>query len=415
MKIKLMVIEGPHRGAEFEFETHATFLVGRSAEAHLRLTEDGYFSRNHFLLELNPPRCYLRDLGSRNGTNVNGRKVQEAFLQDGDVISGGSTRIRVCVVPDVASDSTVAYAQSAPVARLSPDGSKAHAAADRLPAGTPLLPGYEIVRTLGRGSMGVVYLARHQATGRLVALKVMTPQSSAGVRELQVFLREASILSRLDHPRIVRFLEMGLTTQEYFYFAMEYVEQVELDNRLARLPTPARIGMACDLIAQILTGLTYAHELGFVHRDIKPSNILVCQEGANLGAKLADFGLAKNFEHAGFSGITRQGQLIGTIAFMAPEQAVDACHTAPSVDIYGAGATLYEFLTGESPHTFPSGRDPLLVLMEDPPVPLHERCPAIPEGLCELVHRALARKPAERFPSAAALLDALLPHAGRLC
>jgi serine/threonine-protein kinase len=100
---------------------------------------------------------------------------------------------------------------------------------------------------------------------------------------------------------------------------------------------------------------------------------------------------------------------------MAPEQAVDACHTAPSVDIYGAGATLYEFLTGESPHTFPIGRDPLLVLMEDPPVPLHERCPAIPEGLCELVHRALARKPADRFPSAAALLDALLPHAGRLC
>ncbi len=195
----LEVLEGPHRDARFLFTRHQTFLVGRVKTAHLSLPDDRYFSRHHFLLEFNPPRCLLRDLGSRNGTLVNGAKVQEAFLKDGDIIGGGRTRIRFSVslptAPALEIDSGPAFLADQP----------------------PVVPGHELLRPLGRGGMGMVHLARKSASGELVAVKLILPDAAASAQAVQFFLREVSILSQLAHPRIVRFREVGIAGKHFFW------------------------------------------------------------------------------------------------------------------------------------------------------------------------------------------------------
>jgi serine/threonine-protein kinase len=389
-RLVLEVIAGPHQGARFEFDRHDTFLVGRAPTAHLQLLDDAYFSRHHLLLEFNPPRCYLRDLGSSNGTCVNGRKVADCFLRDGDIISGGKTRIRFSLV-----GAAPAPPPEAPAAGKDP--------------AVPSVPGYEVLRSLGRGGMGAVYLARRPADGELCAVKLILPEAAADERALQRFLREVRVLSKLEHPRIVRFREMGLAEGQFF-FAMDYVETIDVPERLARFPEAGRARVVCALACQVLEGLNYAHAQGFIHRDIKPANILVSEREHRWYARLADFGLAKNFENAGLSGMTHDGHLVGTLPFMAPEQIISARDARPAVDIYAVGATLYHLLAGRFPHDFGKRKDRLAVILEDTPVPLAQVCPAAPAGLAEVVHRALAKDPNGRFPDAEAMRQALLPH-----
>ncbi len=424
MKITLDVLSGPHQGARFEFDQHATFLVGRGPSAHLRLADDRHFSRHHFLLEANPPQCYLRDLSSTNGTIVNSRRVQEAYLGHGDIIEGGNTRILFTVQDQSRPSHTVSTATpgaatvgvtpsaaataSSPARCMSkPDGRKSPGVPADL---TPRVPGYEFIRKLGQGGMGAVYLARQQPTGRPYALKVIVPESAADEKAMAMFLREVSVLSRLDHPRIVRFHEMGLA-QGQFYFAMEYIETIDYASILTPTPGRGHIRAACTLVCQVLAGVSHAHERGFVHRDIKPSNLLVGREGTKFAAKLADFGLAKSFENAGFSGITRDGQALGTLAYMAPEQVVDARRATPSVDIYSAGATLYSLVAGRPPHGSLQSNDLILAILERVPERLDGVNASVPRELALVVERALALDPAERFPSARELREALLPFA----
>jgi serine/threonine-protein kinase len=167
----------------------------------------------------------------------------------------------------------------------------------------------------------------------------------------------------------------------------------------------------CGLICQALEGLSYAHLRGFVHRDIKPSNILISEADGKLQAHLADFGLAKNYQNAGFSGITHKGQVVGTTAFLPPEQIFGGAAARPSGDIYAVGATLYFFLANRLPYDFHPGKDQLAVILEDDPVPLTQACPAVPGPLAEVVHQVLAKDPDNRFASADALRQALLPFA----
>lgn len=424
MKITLDVVAGPHQGTSFEFDQHATFLVGRGPAAHLRLADDRYFSRHHLLLELNPPCCFLRDLSSTNGTIVNSRRVREAYLGDGDIIEGGNTRIKFtvngenppsrAVAPATAAAATDQGSANATVMASSqaPSMSATDSPEPSAPRTdlTPQVHGYEFLRKLGRGGMGAVYLVRQQATGRHYALKVIVPESASSDRAMAMFLREISVLSRLDHPRIVRFHEMGLA-QGQFYFAMEYVETIDLAAILSAQPARDQIRAACRLVCQVLAGLSHAHERGFVHRDIKPSNLLVGHEGTKLGAKLADFGLAKNFENAGFSGMTRDGQVLGTLAYMAPEQVIDARRATPSVDIYSAAATLYSLLAGRPPHGSRNANELILAILEKLPPPLDRINPSVSRALAGVIERALAIDPRDRYPTARDLRDALSPFA----
>jgi eukaryotic-like serine/threonine-protein kinase len=225
---------------------------------------------------------------------------------------------------------------------------------------------------------------------------------------MALFLREVSVLSRLDHTRIVRFHEMGIA-QGQFYFAMEYVPTVDYRSILGSHPDRDRIRVACALMRHVLAGLGHAHERGFVHRDIKPSNLLVGREGTKLTVKLADFGLAKSFENAGFSGMTRDGATMGTLSYMAPEQVIDARRATPSVDIYSVGAALYSLVANRPPHDLKQINEQILAILEKVPVPLDELNPAVPRELALVVSRALALDPVERYASAAELKEALRP------
>ncbi len=417
--VRLEVTDGPHQGLKIEFDRHDTFLVGRSRDAHLRLNNDPHFSRNHFRMEINPPDCYLIDLDSQNGTFVNGLKVQNAFLKDGDLISGGKTKIRFAALHPTHRESLEASTLAVPAVpelRLQPNAHSpvSHSASPAPAPPVPIqsVPGYEVLWELGRGGMGVVYRAIRKATGSNVALKVIVPAHSVTSEALQLFLREASILSQLDHPRIVRFQEMGFAAGQ-LYYAMDFVETVSPQEVWADRSSASRTRTACGILCQILDALAYAHAQSLVHRDVKPANILLTLAGRKLRSKLADFGIAKNYVNAGFSELTQEGEARGSLAFMPPEQIINSRDARPSCDIYSAGATLYQYLSGELPFDFSSRRSKFKIVLEEEPVPLSNHLPDLSRDLEAIVHRALAKNPSDRFPSAQAMRKALLPFARR--
>jgi serine/threonine protein kinase len=218
-------------------------------------------------------------------------------------------------------------------------------------------------------------------------------------------------LGRLNHPHIVQCLDFGYTSGQ-LYLIMEYVPAISYESVLDEQPGSARTRVACAIICQVLRALAHAHDMSIVHRDIKPENVLLWRNGRKLNAKLADFGLAKNYAYAGLSEISRLGDIRGTIAYLAPELVIDCRQARPAGDIYAVGATLYRYLTKEFPFDF-GDRNKLAVVLEDDPVPLKQRAPQVSEELAQIVHRALAKDPATRFSSAPAMLAALEPFSIR--
>ena len=404
MRVTLTVTEGPHRGASFAFEEHDAFLVGRSPEAQFRLPlRDKALSRVHFLVEVSPPSCRLLDMASTNGVRVNGKPVHAADLRDGDSIRAGATVLAFAVEdrdptelagPDPATSVwTEPPAAAAPAPALTPDA-------------PPEFPGYRIERTLGEGGMGVVYLARREADGVALALKVIRPAVAAQPAVMTRFLREASLLRKFDHPGIVRFHDIGFAAGRLF-FAMDHVDgpsAADLLDEHGPLPIPAAVGLA----RQVLRALSYAHERGSVHRDIKPANVLTTRAGGKHRALLADFGLAKLYHESSLSGLSLTGQMGGTLAYMAPEQITHFRDARPPADLYAVGATLYHLLAGRP--IFPALGRPeqqvAAVLFRDPD-PLQTHRPDIPDALAAIVHRSIAKAPADRFPDAGAMREAL--------
>lgn len=440
VQVTLDVVEGPHRGARFEFRRHNTFLVGRGRWAHLCLNQDLHFSRHHFRIEIRPPDCYLIDLGSRNGTFVNGYRVKSIFLRDGDVISGGKTAIRVAVggpkaaiqalgqsppgqTPTQTSSSQSTNVQSPTVLgalcstaaneknAANADGQRPGSLSRSAAAAVQPLPGYELREELGIGSMGVVYRAVHTATKQEVAIKVISQKQTTSEHAIQLFIREANLLGRLDHPHIVRCLDFGYTGGQ-LYLVMECIPTISLQDILASEPPSSCIRIPCGIVRQILKALEHAHKLSIVHRDIKPENVLLCRKERKLNAKLADFGLAKNYVYSGLSQISHEGDIRGTLAYMPPELIVDCRDARPAGDIYSVGATLYYYLSRQFPFDF-GNRNKLAVVLEDEPVPLEKRVPGIPAKLGAIVHRALAKDAGDRFASAAEMYAALKPFATR--
>ena len=225
--------------------------------AHFRLPkEDPYFSRVHFMVEVNPPYCRLVDMDSTNGTRLNGQTVHSADLKDGDLIEGGNTALKVsfCEPPAISEADDTASQQI--VKPLAPDRLTIQSTASwdrnaqpikKGPANRelPTIPGYEVLRELGQGGMGVVYLCRRSADSSAVAVKTIRPAAVASELQVQCFLREASILQKLRHPHIVAFHEMG-QAGDLLYFAMEYVDGTDA-ARMVKGSGPLTIGEAVRL------------------------------------------------------------------------------------------------------------------------------------------------------------------------
>jgi serine/threonine-protein kinase len=389
VKITLTVTAGPFAGRTFEFDGRDTLLVGRAADAHLRLSfDDPYFSRRHFLVEVNPPRCRVIDLNSRNGTLKNGTRVQAADLRDGDEIQAGHTVFKVAVEHPPAADPQTLD--------LPADATGVYV------AGAVALPGYRIEGEIGRGGMGVVYRATRMRDGLPVAVKTITTAAGVTPKQVERFLRECRILGELDHPNIVACRELG-EADGFVFLAMDLVPGPDLATRLRELG-PHDVRTAVRIACHVLAGLAHAHAKGFVHRDVKPANVLVGRYGDKQVAKLADFGLARVYEASNLSGLTLLGVVGGTPAFMAPEQVTHYRRVRPPADQYAAAATLYRLLTGHFTHDFPKDLGAqLALLVTGEPVPIAARRPDLPPGLAAVIHRALSREPADRFPDVLAL------------
>lgn len=264
---------------------------------------------------------------------------------------------------------------------------------------------YHIIRALGRGGMGQVYLAEHVKMGRRCAVKVMHRALSQDSTAVSRFAREAANASRVNHPSVATIFDFGETSDRLIYLAMEYVEGESLSALLERegpLGTRRGVGIAIH----IADALTAAHQHGVVHRDLKPDNILIGRRGTVEHVKVVDFGIAKAMDAAS-NGLTQTGFVVGTPRYMSPEQLI-AEEVDGRTDIYALGLVLFEMLVGTLPVGDKDGALNLTARLTEPPPSAREQNAAIPADLDEVLRKALGRKPAERYQTAAEFREALL-------
>ncbi|MCB1023477.1 MAG: protein kinase [Acidobacteria bacterium] len=435
MRVILRVIAGPHIGRIFTFDQHDTFLIGRSETANFCLPEDRFFSRNHCLLEIAPPQIFLRDLGSTNGTYVNGLRVDAIHLKSGDRIQGGETVLEAEVnseagfgevgnanafqntIPSIITVEclncgTLAEAEaSRPNSRLSYLCENCREALKKNPQP---IPNYQMIRILGQGGMGSVMLARSIKDGRAVAIKTLLPEVAVSEQSLKRFMREIEVSASLVHPHIVSYIEHG-THNGIVYLITEYVSGMDASKLAKERGGRLNYQEVVKIIEQTLAALDFAHQQGFIHRDIKEQNILVDGNFPNSVSKLTDFGLAKSYKQTGMSGVTMVGDVAGTIAYMPPEQVRDFKEVRPPSDIYATGMTAYSLLTGShalniSPKAGIS--ETVKAIFEKPLIPITSRINDIPPQVAAVIEKSLEKEVDRRWRTAGEMREALLRAVG---
>jgi DNA-binding SARP family transcriptional activator len=264
---------------------------------------------------------------------------------------------------------------------------------------------YSLVREVGRGLVAVVYLARDRKLGRDVALKLLREELAAST-DVERFLREIELLAGLHHPHILQLYDSGVLATDLGpsrpFYVMPYVEGETLRERVAR-DVQLPLEPALRIAREIAEALDYAHRQGIIHRDIKPGNILLDSEHA----LVADFGIARALDAATGERLTRSGVTLGTPAYMSPEQGQPEESVDGRADLYSLGCVLYEMLAGEPPFVGASAGAVLARHRTDPVPPLRTVRPDVPSRVAEALHRALAKSPAERFPTVADFARAL--------
>jgi tetratricopeptide (TPR) repeat protein len=277
-------------------------------------------------------------------------------------------------------------------------------APDAAPSGDlPRIEGFRIVRELGRGGMGVVYEARQQSLDRTVALKVLAPHLASDAASIARARREARVLAHLDHPAIVKVLDVGGELHRH-WVAMEFVDGKGLDvvlrERAGAPHTRASLRALVRMLARIADAVAHAHEAGVIHRDIKPGNILVRADGS---AVLTDFGLAREEDT---QALTRHGAITGTPAYMAPERLTDGIADVRG-DVFSLGVTLFESCTLQHPFGTGSLETTMQRILAGAIPEPRQLAPLLPRDLAAILARALERSPQQRYPSARALAEDL--------
>src|SRR5947208_3947562 len=266
---------------------------------------------------------------------------------------------------------------------------------------------YTIERELGRGGMATVYLAQDRKHHRQVAIKVLKPELAAALGP-ERFLREIDTAARLNHPHILPLHDSG-EAAGLLYYVMPYVEGETLRDRLSRdkqLP----LGDALQIAREVADALSYAQSHDVVHRDLKPENILF--EAGH--AVVTDFGIARAITAAGGEKLTGTGIAVGTPAYMSPEQAAASARVDERSDIYNLGCVLYEMLAGQPPYTGPSAESIVRQHLAAAPPRVSAMRAAVPPAIEQAIERALVKTPADRFATAAELVEALAAPAPRV-
>jgi serine/threonine-protein kinase len=275
-----------------------------------------------------------------------------------------------------------------------------HPSSTEVPSAPPLpsVPGYVIARELGRGGMGVVFLATQLRLQRPVALKM--PPADLGAEDWRRFRTEAEAAARLHHPHVVQVYETG-EHQGRPFMVMELLEGGSLAQKLAQAPLAPR--PAAELLEVLARAVQHAHARGVIHRDLKPANVLLSEDGT---PKVSDFGLARRLDLG--SAQTQTGVVLGTPSYMAPEQAAGRGREAgPAADVYALGAILYECLTGRPPFRGATLCETTLQVLNQEPVPPRKLQPSVPRDLETICLKCLRKEPPRRYASALDLADDL--------
>ncbi len=471
-RVTLRVTAGPIRGRVFEFVTHDTFLFGRAPDCHAQLAEDdATASRHHFILEVNPPQARLRDLGSLNGTNVNGVRYggrdaltpggspnqPEIDVYDGDEIRVGHTVFSVSVAGASCAGCSEPLAPGAgrgglcptcraipvaPAAAVTPPHFEALVSAPvtftplcrvcgrqmsepgdvcRSCAAPPASPESGLTPPPGTpAEVGEWRLGRVLGKGGMGAVYLGQHRKTSRSAAIKVLLSHVVVddLARDIFRReieVTRALRHPAIVELYdhgsegsqFWFAMEFCPGGSVYHLVKARGQALPPLQAARMMADALEGLAHAHAQGFVHRDLKPENLLV-RSAQGDGVKVTDFGLAKSFQQAGLSGMTATGAVAGTISFMPREQLTSFRQMKPVSDVWSMGATLYFMLTRQFARPFAKGKDPLQVILRGGTIPLRERDPGQPAELAAVVDRATSDDLKVRYATAGEFRDDLL-------
>lgn len=273
---------------------------------------------------------------------------------------------------------------------------------------------YRIERVLGRGGMGTVYAGSQLSIKRAVAIKVISREYSSDLPSIKRFQREARITSRLTHPNTIRLYDFGLNEDGLLYLVMELLEGRELADELKE-SGKLTLARAVEVCVQVLRALEQAHELGIVHRDLKPANIFMQRMGGGDVPKVMDFGIAKTITGADLTKVTKTGVVIGTPAYMSPEQARGEA-IGPAADIYAVGTIFYELLSGRVPFESDTAVTTLLMQLTQQAPPIAKFAPELPHinAVQGALNQMLAKRSDQRPQSARAAADLLtdLLHGG---
>ena len=452
MIVSLLVTKGEDYDKVFRLEDDETKIIGRSSQADIVLN-DTRVSRQHCRVRAANGVCTLVDLNSKNGTALNGQRLRgEVQLNDGDVIELAATCLSIRISTGTAekgksrepaapeADKKQAAigpvssppAEEAPPHPVVPSGEslmgaferyleEPHSAerttvskapqisigpvpeSQRAPSADDmigkLVGGCRVEELLGEDMLCRVYRATQISMERTVALKILSPQVTDDSRTVERFICAARAGGSLNHPHIVQVYDAGKENDAYFV-ALELVDgkslRTLLEERGRNRPLP--LSRALDIAEHIADALQYAHEQSVIHRDITPDNIHVTHQGM---AKLADLGFSKSLHDSGIQRPTRPGEPLGKLYFTAPEQLADVRSATARSDIYSLGAVLFVMLTGHMPFGGKSEQE----ILEQVRCGRHESVRRlqgeVPEELAQVVDRAMARSPEERYATAA--------------
>lgn len=387
-EVILTVIKGKLKGKQFIFDSRDTCIIGRHPDCKIQIPND---------------KC----IGKRgeNQTPSEGASLDllEYDLKDGDQIRLANTTFKVSIEDQSLPTSTWIIPQE-----IDPNLPSLLDFDSNKDLGS--IKGYTKIKLLGKGGFGEVYLARlrHDTGTKLVALKLLLPRVAVMPQMKERFLGEAERTKMLEHPNLISFNDYG-EEDGVFFFTMEYCDRGSVANLMKKRKGKLPVKEAVEIILQVLDGLHYAHtEKGLIHRDIKPDNIFLTVNKGKIVAKLGDYGLAKAFDLAGFSGQTMTGTAMGTPQFMPRQQVLEFKYAKPDVDVWAPAATLYFILTANFPRNLTDAVNPMLEILTKPPVPIRERDNSIPQPLADLIDKALIDNPKLHFDSAIAFKQALM-------